>query len=365
MIKQKEYIGERSLYNLREIAEEENSKRIFVVSGKSSFNLSGAKAFFDKTFHSYSNFNEFTPNPKIEEIEVGLIKAQEYSPDLIVGIGGGSSIDVAKAIKMFYLEKTGTNLPLVAIPTTSGSGSESTWFIVYYEGKNKISAGNPNITLPEYFILDPSLTYSLEKMVTASSSMDALSQAIESYWSINSTPESLDFSRRSLDLSLRNLVKNVNSPTRETRYNMMIASNLAGKAINISKTTACHSIAYPITSFFGIPHGHAVGLTLGELLKFNSKVDEKDCNDKRGPEYVKKIINEINSIMGLKNSIDGGEKITDIMSSIGLKTNLNELRICVNDFDIILDNGFNPERVKNNPRTLSRGDLYNILSNIK
>ncbi len=364
MNNQIEYLGENSLEKISEIISKENAKRIFIVCGKKSFSSSKAKEVLKGLIPSAEYFSEFSPDPKIEEINKGFEKAESFSPDLIIGVGGGSSIDVAKAIKLFYFNKTKNDVSLVAVPTTAGSGSESTWFIVYYEGKNKVSAGDSKLTLPKYFILDPTLTYSLPKDVTATSSMDAFSQAVESYWSIYSTEESKQLAKKALEILTSSIVKNVNSPDIETRSDVMIAANLAGKAINITKTTACHSVAYPITSYFGIPHGHAVGLTLGEMLLFNSKVTSEDCNDPRGPDYVRNVIKEISSIICAENELAASKKIKSIMEEIGLKTSLSDLNIDEDGIQIIIDNGFKPERVTNNPRILTKERLKSILSNL-
>ena len=142
---------------------------------------------------------------------------------------------------------------------------------------------------------------------------------------------------------------------------MLRAANLAGKAIDITLTTACHAVAYPFTSYFGIPHGHAAALTLGSMLVYNSQVSEKDCLDKRGPDYVRKTIQEITKILGCKTAEEAKEKIEQLMVNVGMKTKLSELGLKENDLDIIVKNGFNPERVKNNPRLLTEQNLRNIL----
>ncbi len=355
---QQEYFGFGAIEKLDEIV---GGKKIFLVSGKNSFEVSGAKEVLDK--QNYNRFWDFSPNPKIEDIQKGFEIFEKENYDFIVAVGGGSVIDTAKAIKLFYYEKTERKTPLVAIPTTAGSGSEATYFIVYYIGKEKQSKGDVNVTLPNYVICDPELTVSLPRKVTASTGMDALGQAIESYWCINSTEKSKKYARESINLLVGNLEQAVNSGLREAKEKVMKASNLAGKAINISKTTACHSIAYPITSYFQIIHGHAVSLTLGEMLVYNSKVGE-DCLDSRGEEYVKKNIFEICEMLGVLNPLEGKDKIKRLMQGIGLKTKLRELGLSLKDVELIVEKGFNPERIKNNPRLLTKDNLKKVLGDI-
>jgi len=196
--------------------------------------------------------------------------------------------------------------------------------------------------------------------------MDALSQGIESYWNINSTEESKDYARKAIKLVMDNLIKAVHNPDKKSRYNMAIAANYAGKAINITKTTACHAISYPITSYFNVPHGHAVALTLHSMIVFNSEVSEYDVQDSRGYGYVKKIMNELISIIGTSSFIKAKEQINDLIKNIGLETRLADLGIKTQkDIEIIIKNGFNPDRVKNNPRLLTEIQLRNILEDIR
>jgi len=368
-MKQREYFGFNSIINLWDILKKEKSKNIFLVTGKRSYVLSGAKKGVERIFQEigidYTRFSDFTPNPKIEQIQTGLNLFNQQNYDTIVAVGGGSPIDVAKAIKLFSLEKSPERkLPLVAIPTTAGSGSEATHFIVYYIGKEKQSKGNPNLTLPNYTICDPQFTMSLPKNIAASTGIDALGQAVESYWSINSTPKSQEFSRQAINLLMNNLEQAVNNLDKDPKKNVMRAANLAGKAINITKTTACHSISYPITSYFGILHGHAASLTLGEILIYNSKINKGDCLDKRGVKYVKKTINELTNLIGENNSYEAKNKIQNLMQKIGLEIKLSQLSLKEGNINIIIKKGFNPQRVKNNPRLLTKKNLKKILKNI-
>ncbi len=170
--------------------------------------------------------------------------------------------------------------------------------------------------------------------------------------------------KEAIILVLDNILDAVNNSTPETRYKMMQAANMAGAAINISKTTACHSIAYPITSYFKISHGHAVGMTLGELIKFNYGVSEKDCSDKRGVNYIKNTIMEISKILNCRNPKEAGDKIYSLMRSIGLETHFSEIGIKKSDLGIIIKNGLDPQRIKNNPREITKKWIKKILEKI-
>ena len=252
--------------------------------------------------------------------------------------------------------------PLVAIPTTSGSGSEATHFAVIYVEQKKFSVTSPYI-LPKYSIVDPEFTKSLPPENIAISGMDALCQAIESYWSIKSTSKSRSFSEKSIRLILSNLLKGLKNPTEETRSSMSMASNLAGKAINITKTTAPHAISYALTYFFGIPHGHAVSLTLGEFFIFNSKMDKFNINGIDKIEKHEKRFLELLNIFEVQDATSAKEKILNLMLNIHLKIKLSDFNISSKDVKLIINN-VNIERLNNNPRKISKKEMEIILRSL-
>jgi alcohol dehydrogenase class IV len=142
---------------------------------------------------------------------------------------------------------------------------------------------------------------------------------------------------------------------------MSRAANLAGKAINITETTACHAISYPITSYFGVAHGQAAAITLSSILNYNNLVLRVDVLDKRGVYYVRGAIKDIIKLSGANNCQNAQEKIEGILKNIGLATRFHELNISKKDLKIILKNGFNPDRMKNNPRLMTKKELWKIL----
>jgi len=376
-----EYIGYNSIENLERILKLESFRNIFLITGRKSFENTKIKELIYNSLKSveFFRFNDFTPNPKIEDIKKGLGLFQSGNYDVIIAVGGGSVIDMGKCISIFSTN-TGTperlvlkkktikkkGIPLIRIPTTSGSGSEATHFAVVYINKNKYSLTEPNFMQPEYVIVDPQFTYDLPKNITAYSGMDALTQAIESFWNINSTLESKNYSKKAIKLVMENLLDAVVNPDKKSRMNMAIAANYAGKAINITKTTACHAISYPITSYFNVPHGHAVALSLPPMIVYNSNVNEDDVLDSRGVTFVKGTMKELISIIGASNALKAKEVVSQLMKNIDLETKLGELGIKTKeDIDVIIKNGFNPERVKNNPRKLDEYQLRIILEEIR
>lgn len=373
----KEYFGIGSIKNLENILHKNKVKNIFLVTGKKSYESSGVKEKLDILLKDYNvtYFSDFETNPKIRDVEKGisLLKAKDY--DIVIAIGGGSVIDMGKLINIFSAQKNGIiryikkekaienkGKPLVAIPTTAGSGSEATHFAVVYVKKIKYSVANKHI-LPDYYIIDPQFTMNLPPYATASTGMDALCQAIESYWGVDSTRESKIYAKKAIKIIMKNIHEAVNNPSKNSRVAMSKAANLAGKAINITKTTAPHAISYPITSYFGVPHGHAVALTLGSMLIFNNQVAKDDVLDKRGVKYVRKEIQKIVNVLGASNSYQAKERIDQLMHNIGLKTRLSELGINYDNLGIIIKN-VNLERIKNNPRQVTEHCLRGILKGL-
>lgn len=377
-MKIKEYIGCNCTDKLSELLVKKKVRKILLVTGKKSFAKSGAQKIFDKQLRDFETivFADFTTNPQYEDVLRGIELLNKENPDIVIACGGGSVIDMAKLMSVLsqqdgdaleYIKgNTGINTsgkPVIAVPTTCGSGSEATHFAVVYVDKQKHSLAHEYL-LPEAVFVDPKLTMSLDKYITATSGLDSLSQAIESYWNINSTNESIFFAKKALELSYENLEKSVNSPDIKSREGMSKAAYYAGKAINITKTTAPHSISYPLTSYFGIPHGHAVALTLPKILEYNYYVNEKDVNDIRGVRHVKGVIDDICSILGEKNVALAADLIKKLILKIGLKVKLSDLGLKEEDIGIIIKNGFDPDRVKNNPRLLTEEHLNKILMDI-
>lgn len=337
----------------------EDSDRILLVRGANSFGESGAeRKLKDILARNPTEFIYTRQSPELSAIAPAIEAYNQERHKVLIAVGGGHIIDTAKLILYGSKRKEGPKL-FIAAPTTAGSGSESTPFAVYYENGIKNSAEAPYL-LPDEIVLDPILTCSLSPKQTAISGMDALAQGIESFWSVNSTEESKGYSRRAVKLALNSLESAVRTPSPFSTKAMQLAANLAGRAIAIAKTTACHAISYPITSRFGIPHGHAVALTLGEIFEYNCNVTEQNCNDKRGVDYVKDRMHELGQI-GLSKEI----LYNLIIERVGLETSLLRLGIDSEGIETIVKEGFNPGRMKNNPVLVEEKDLRRVLDAIR
>lgn len=206
-------------------------------------------------------FSDFTPNPKMEEVMAGVEAFKASDCDTFLAVGGGSPIDVAKCIKRY----SESDAPIIAIPTTSGTGSESTHFAVVYENGNKLSVAGPEL-LPDIAILEPSTLKNVPEYTRKATMLDALCHAIESHWAKKATDESRSYAEQAIALILKYKDAYLANED-EGNAGMMEAANLAGQAINISTTTAAHAMCYKITSLYGFQHGHAAAICLPEVWK--------------------------------------------------------------------------------------------------
>lgn len=221
----------------------------------------------------WERFSDFDPNPAYDQALAALSLYRERGCDSLVAIGGGSAIDVAKCVKMFssqsleadassYLEVPTefSNVALVAVPTTAGTGSESTRFaVIYFEGK-KFSISHACLH-PDAAVLDAGLLSSLPLYQKKCALLDALCQAIESYWSARSCDASRAYSAAAIPQIMRYASAYFEGDV-DAAEKVLAAANLAGKAIDLTTTTAAHAMSYKITSMRGTPHGHAVALCL-------------------------------------------------------------------------------------------------------
>jgi alcohol dehydrogenase len=233
-----------------------------------------------------------TPNPGMEAIDGETARVRAARPDGVLAVGGGSSMDTAKALARLLSQPETASLaahfrvgemfqetpalPLVAVPTTAGTGSEVTPFATVWDHQNKKKHSVTGDDLYAHTaLLDPELTLGLPDEVTVSSGLDAISHAFESTWNRNATPVSLSFATASLQLSLKALpALHENPEDLDQRAAMLQASTLAGMAISQTRTALAHSISYPLTAHFGLPHGIACSFTLPALLEFNAQVDD-------------------------------------------------------------------------------------------
>lgn len=346
--------------NLPEILKSLDCRKVFLVVD-SSFHFLNIKDDIENMGYPHVMFSDFTPNPLYEQVCKGIDLFQITKCDSILAVGGGSAIDVAKCIKLAVLAKEGSaaiipplvstrvdcdsaKIPFIAIPTTAGTGSESTHnAVMYYEGA-KQTVTNDGV-LPDYAILEPTVLKTLPLYQKKCTMMDALCQGIESWWSVNSTEESYEYSRKAIELIIKNWRKYIFENDDEAAAQIMNAANYGGRAINITQTTAAHAMSYKITSLYKLPHGHAVAVGLPVIWKYMIGHINR-CIDKRGVNYLEHIFNDISLAMGCNNPIEAIDSFEKIMHEIELTNPISTNR---EDDLKVLSTSVNPIRLKNNP----------------
>lgn len=370
------HTGPDVLARLRDSLQDRNCQSILLVSGREMFAACGAEIALEEVLRgrSVEHVSDFEPNPQAEDVRrlIERLKGQHF--DAILAVGGGSVLDVAKLLKAFlaasdpvfgYLEGSEPlepqAIPLLAIPTTSGSGSEATHFAVLYHQKVKHSIADARL-LPDEVFLVADFLYSMPPAVAAASGCDALCQGIESYWSIHSSESSSSLAREAIEKAWKLLADAVIHRTPASVIGMAEAAHAAGRAINQTKTTAPHSVSYALTMHFGIAHGHAVGLLVPSFLIFNRDVAESNVLDPRGTSFVQQRMDDIAAMLGADDCVTASESLLALLRRIGLETDLTQLGLrTAADVDCVVKHGFNPQRVNNNPRRLEEEDLRAML----
>jgi len=259
-------------------------KKAFIVTGRNSAKASGALddviAVLRKAGIGYHIFDEVSANPETETVRQGSILLKEQGCNFIIAIGGGSPIDAAKAISLmvannldiadiYKVERYKAGLPLVAIPTTAGTGSEVTQYSVLTNSSTKIKAGfGCEFAFPKLAMCDARYTLSASETVTRDTAIDAFSHLLEGIYSNRYNEFLMPLILRGLKLIYENLSQCLQEP-RALRYReaLMLASTYGGMVIAHTSTTLQHSIGYPLTSVFGVSHGLANGLVMKSIME--------------------------------------------------------------------------------------------------
>ncbi len=360
--------GDGCLDQIGRVAKEFRAKKALIISGRKAMRQHGIIAQVIDSLQPVisETFEECEPNPSMKTMERARNIVKEKNCDLIVGLGGGSSIDVAKVIaavgkgdesipELFSppAKIDSKDFPLIAIPTTSGSGSEGTPFSVATDPKDDLKKVTGHLFFyPSVSLVDPILCKTMPKDVTAQTGLDAISHAIEAYWAKLAQPITDSLSLDSLRRILPNIRKAYNEPTdSKTRSEMALGSLMAGIALGNTKATAPHSISFPLTSKYDIPHGLACALTLPLFLRFNA-------------ESISNKLPRLFNVMGVKSVEEASKSLTNLMSDLGQPIKLSELGVGKDDIVSIVEQGFSPARVANNPRKIEAKDVEEILNEI-
>jgi alcohol dehydrogenase len=308
------------------------------------------------------------PNPSIDLVVKLSASLQKNKPDCLLAIGGGSSIDSAKGIARVLGEDTswslrdhlvdqipcsvGNDIPIIAIPTTAGTGAEVTSFgTIWDHASNKKYSVTGDDLYPKNVLLDPELTISVPLETTVSSGLDVVSHALESTWNKNASNITLSLCERSLKISLKTLEELILGPQNiDLRGKMMEASLLSGLAISQTRTALAHSISYPLTTHFGLPHGFACSFTLPEILKFNAEEDDGR-------------LNRLSSALDYDSIDSFYSGLKSLFEKIQLRNYFRKYIEKADEIKNLVDFMTTPDRSNNNIRKVVNSDFHYILDN--
>jgi alcohol dehydrogenase len=372
-------VGEGVLQQLGAIAQELRGTRVLVVSDPGIVQA----GLFERAVHSLraggmqiASFHDFQENPDSDQVDRGVQVAKEFQPDLLVGLGGGSSMDCAKGINFVHScggrihdywgvgKASKPMLPLIAVPTTAGTGSESQSFALISDAVThaKMACGDPKAAA-RVALLDPLLTLSQPPRVTALTGIDALTHAIESFVCQKRSPISQLFAKeawRHLRYGLPQVLSDPQSV--DGRFCMQWGAALAGMAIEASMLGAAHALANPLTAHHGIAHGQAVGVMMPHVIQWNAR---------QVASWYQELWNTVEPPLQMtqphKPESDANvaaRKMSDwfgeMLQAGGLHQRLAALAIPENDLEVLASQAAQQWTAKYNPVVVHADDLIQI-----
>lgn len=331
--------GAGTVLRIGELAGEIGTRRALVVSDPGIIAAGHTQRAIDALVAAGIEtqvFDGVHENPSTDDVAAGVAMARRYEPELIVGLGGGSSMDCAKGINFIYTnggemkdywgvgKALKPMLPMIAVPTTSGTGSEAQSFALISDSKThvKMACGDKKASF-RFAILDPELTLTQPQIVTALTGIDAISHALETYVTKKRNAASQAFSREAWRLLAANFGSVLDNPSNiEARSAMQLGACFAGMAIENSMLGAAHAMANPLTANYGIAHGQAIGLTLPTVIRFNGEEFESSY-----AELIRAAAGETGmpDLDGTPESL--AQYVTELVAKAGLSTKLSEQNV--------------------------------------
>ncbi len=357
-MKEQKVITEHVYSAFRETVENRNVTRILLICGKHvAKTLTGQRFVTDR--HVAAVFQEFEPNPSYESVARAVSCFRESRCDAVMAVGGGSAMDVGKCVKAFagmdpavnFLQQTiaPNEIPYFAMPTTAGTGSEATSFAVIYDKGEKQSVGDPSL-IPDVVFLESSILETLPLNQKKATLLDALCHCVESFWAVNATEESRKYAGEALRAVLKHYRSYLGGDAKAAEQ-MLSASYCAGKAINISKTTAAHAMSYKLTKLYGIPHGQAAALNLA-LVWEQTLIHAK----REKSEVLLERLDRLAELWGCVSAEEAVRSYRDLLKELGMW-----IRMPITEEDLkILTKSVNEERLKNHPVYFSQDTIRGI-----
>lgn len=370
-IPQNVVFGSGSLSKLPELAKKLNKSKAFIISGPHLNKIGLVDKCKDALAASgidSSSFTETEGNPSTDTVDKAALAYKESDADFIVAFGGGSPLDVAKAVAVIATyggkitdyegggKVTGAVVPMIAIPTTAGTGSEVTAFSVITDhSRNYKLTVVSNYLLPEYVILDPTLIMTVPMKTAAACGVDAMVHALEAYISLAASPFSDMFAIKALEFIGKNIRDYVfDRKNEEAACGMMVGSLFAGVAFSHARLGDVHAMSHPVSAFFDVPHGVANAILLPTIVEFNAKEDKGKYYD------IYRCIS--------KNPIDRASftadmlavELTSLNKELEIPETLREVGVKEEYFDSMADDAMKSGNIAVNPRTTTKEDVVEL-----
>lgn len=364
-------VGSGSIARLGEIAAQRLGPRVLLVTDAGLVKaglIAPALHTLEEAGIAVEVFDGVVADPPEEVVLAAVAKAKDFDARAVIGFGGGSSIDVAKLVALLAASgeslsgiygvgvAKGPRLPLLAIPTTAGTGSEVTPISIVTTGAHEKKGVVSPLIIPDIALLDPDLTVNLPAHVTAATGIDAMVHAIEAYTSTspNNNPVSQALAKEALRLLGRNIERAVHhGHDIEARSAMLLGSMLAGQAFANSPVAAVHALAYPIGGHFGVPHGLSNALVLPHVLRFNASACEA--------AYAELAPHAFADLEGRATAAAFVEALAALCAKVGLQPRLRDVGIPQDAVPMMAADAMKQTRLLvNNPRPLALEDARAI-----
>lgn len=369
--------GAGSIEHIKDVAADLGATRALIISDQGVARaglLSKPKALLEAAGVAVTVIDTTPPEPDVAQVEAILASASAQSYDLIVGIGGGSAMDVAKVVAVLMSNKVSLRdllnkapiakrgVPTLMVPTTAGTGSEATPNSIVLVPEDELKVGIVSAKLiPDGVILDPEMTVGLPPAITASTGMDALTHAIECYMSKKGSPFSELFALKAIALISRSIRRAyTNGGDLDARHDMLLGAYYGGMCIATSSTTAVHALAYPLGGKYRIPHGVSNAILLPYVMRFNGVGNEGKFRD-------------VAIAMGLpvvgKSDVAATEAVIAALFTLNrdlsIPSDLKPWNITAADLETLVDGAAKVTRLlDNNPRAMSRADIAAIYTQL-
>ncbi|MDR0848399.1 MAG: iron-containing alcohol dehydrogenase [Propionibacteriaceae bacterium] len=353
------FVGSHAMEDVRQFLTTRSVTRPMLVCG-TSFDTLPIASVIQEWGYPLVRFSGYSPNPKSDEAAAGLKLFDAQGCDGLISVGGGSAMDTAKAIKAFRSlastdrfweeEISYQPIPHVAIPTTAGTGAESTYFAVIYCDGVKYSVTHESL-LPDAAVLIPDLLAGLPDYQRKATLLDALCQCIESTWAPTADLESTHVAAEGIRLILAQTSAYLGGDRLAAR-DIQKAANLSGKAIDVTRTNAPHAMSYRLSSLYGIAHGHAVALTVAQVWTFFLAHQAEASN----PAQLGSALSLLASLFGVSDNEDAVAAFRDFKDQLGLHVPTLRSDDDLND----LVDSVNLQRLNNSPVPLDRAGVASL-----